>query len=85
MESRLVACVNIVPGLRSIYRWKGEVCDDAESLLVVKTRAEHLGALTEKIVALHPYDVPEVIALPLAPDEGNPSYIDWLVKQTQLG
>jgi len=82
VEERLVACVNIVPGLTSIYRWEGKVCEDGESLLVMKTRAALMEQLSARIVELHPYDVPEVIALPLSPGEGNPAYLDWLLEQT---
>ena len=82
VEERLVACVNIVPGLTSVYRWEGKVCEDGESLLVMKTRAELMERLSARIVELHPYDVPEVIALPLAAGEGNPAYLNWLLEQT---
>lgn len=82
VEERLVACVNIVPGLTSVYRWEGAVCEDGEDLLVMKTRASLMEKLTPRIIELHPYDVPEVIALPLAEGEGNPAYLDWLLQQT---
>jgi periplasmic divalent cation tolerance protein len=72
----LAACVNTVPGVRSIYRWKGEVCDDAEVLCVIKTRAERFEALRARIVALHPYEVAEVIALPIV--AGNAPYLAWI-------
>jgi periplasmic divalent cation tolerance protein len=76
VEERLAACVNLVPGVRSIYRWEGEVQDDREVLLIVKTREDALPALTARIGALHPYDVPEVIALPIA--GGSEAYLAWL-------
>jgi periplasmic divalent cation tolerance protein len=79
---RLAACVNIVPGLRSIYRWQGEICDDAEALMVIKTRAECVAALTEAILELHPYDTPEVIALPIEDGAGNPAYLQWLLDES---
>lgn len=82
VEERLVACVNIVPGVTSIYRWEGKVCEDGETLLIMKTQASLIEALTSRILALHPYDVPEVIALPLADGEGNPAYLRWLMEQT---
>lgn len=72
----LVACVNLVPGLRSIYRWQGAVQDEAEVLLVMKTRADRMEALTERVRALHPYTVPEVVALPTA--GGSVAYLDWV-------
>ena len=76
VERRLAACVNVVPGVVSVYRWKGEVCRDEELLLVIKTRAERLPALREALVALHPYEVPELVALPI--ESGHPPYLDWL-------
>jgi periplasmic divalent cation tolerance protein len=79
VEDRLAACVNLLPMVRSIYRWEGEVCDEAETLAVIKTTAERYPALAAKIAELHPYQVPEVIALPLA--DGHPPYLAWLAAQ----
>jgi len=81
VEERLVACASIIPGVRSIYSWKGEVCDDGESLMVLKTRAELFDALRERVVSLHPYEVAEVIALPIV--AGNPPYLGWLEESTR--
>ena len=67
MERRLAACVNVLPGVVSVYRWKGEVCRDEELLLVIKTRAERLPALREALVALHPYELPELVACRSSP------------------
>ena len=75
----LAACGTLVPGVRSIYRWKGEICDDAEVLVLFKTQAERVHALTERIQALHPYEVPEVLAVPVA--SGLPAYLDWIEAQ----
>ena len=72
----LAACVNIVPGIHSVYRWQGAVQEDSEVLLVVKTRADRLEALTERVGALHPYDLPEVLALSTA--GGSAAYLDWV-------
>lgn len=72
----LAACVNVVPGLVSIYRFKGKLERDEERLLVIKTRADRFEALREAIVAMHPYDVPEVIALPI--EAGHAAYLAWL-------
>jgi len=72
----LVACVNVVPGLRSIYRWQGAVQDEAEVLLVMKTRADRLPALTARVRALHPHDLPEIVALATA--GGSDAYFDWV-------
>ncbi len=76
VEARLAACVNVIPGLRSIYRWDGDIQDDEEVLLVIKTRADRLESLATKVDELHPYDVPEVLALPAV--GGSPSYLDWV-------
>lgn len=72
----LAACVNLVPQIRSIYRWQGEIQDDAEVLLVIKTTEERMTALCERVSALHPYDLPEVLALPAA--GGSGAYLDWV-------
>ena len=79
VDEQLAACVNLVPTVRSIYRWEGKVCDEAETLAVIKTTAERYAALAAKITELHPYQVPEVIALPLA--DGHPPYLAWLAAQ----
>lgn len=79
VDEQLAACVNLLPTVRSIYRWEGKVCDEAETLAVIKTTAERYAALAAKIVELHPYQVPEVIALPLA--DGHPPYLAWLAEQ----
>ena len=76
VERRLAACVNVVPGVVSLYRWKGEVCRDEERLLVVKTRGERLEAVRQAIVELHPYELPEVLALPV--EAGHGPYLAWL-------
>jgi periplasmic divalent cation tolerance protein len=73
---RLAACVNIVPGVRSIYRWKGRVETDDERLLVIKTRRDRFEAVREALVALHPYDLPEAIVLPI--EAGHAPYLAWL-------
>ncbi len=83
VENRLAACVNILPGVVSLYFWEGKLCRDAEATLLIKTRADLLPALTNAIRAAHPYDVPEVIALPLAAGEGNDAYRAWVVSETQ--
>jgi periplasmic divalent cation tolerance protein len=76
VERRLCACVNVLPRVRSIYRWKGAVEREEERLLLLKTRSDRLPALREAMLALHPYEVPELIAVPI--EAGSPAYLDWL-------
>jgi periplasmic divalent cation tolerance protein len=76
VERGLAACVNVVPGVVSVYRWKGAVCRDGEVMLFIKTRAERLPALREALLALHPYELPELVALPV--ESGHAPYLAWL-------
>lgn len=76
VERGLAACVNVVPGLRSIYRWEGALRDDPESLLLVKTSAAGLTPLTQALAELHPYEVPE--ALVFVPTASTAAYLAWL-------
>jgi len=69
VEESRAACVNVLPGLRSIYRWNEAVHCDEEALMIIKTTAAQLAAARERLVALHPYEVPEVVALPVAEPE----------------
>lgn len=79
----LVACVNIVAGIRSVYRWQGAIESATEQLLVMKTTRDRLATLQATIVSLHPYDVPEIIALPVT--GGLPAYLQWIVDETRPG
>ncbi len=81
VEERLAACVNVVPGVTSIYRWEGAVHEDAELLLVAKTQADRLPALAERLRILHPYALPELVAL--APTGGSERYLDWVCAETE--
>ncbi len=76
VEEGLAACVNLLPGMRSIYRWQGRIEEARETVLVAKTSAPLVPAATARIVALHPYAVPCVLRLPVA--GGYPPYLDWL-------
>lgn len=76
VEQRLAACVNILPSVRSIYRWKGKLWDDEELLLVIKTTTGMFQALREAIRSLHSYELPEVLALPVA--DADPAVLAWL-------
>lgn len=82
VEERLAACVNRVVGLRSTYRWEGAIQDEPEVLLIAKTTGERLANLCARIEELHPYEVPEAIALPVA--FGAERYLDW-IGQTLAG
>jgi periplasmic divalent cation tolerance protein len=81
VDEGLVACVNILPGLRSIYRWENKLCDEIEVLCLMKTRLNLFSALRDRIATLHPYQVPEIIALPMA--AGNAPYLDWVRESTE--
>ena len=74
VEGRYAACVNVVPKVRSIYLWEGKIEDEQEALLLIKTTSEKVHALTERIKALHPYDVPEIISVEIKKNEGNSEY-----------
>lgn len=76
VERGLAACVNVVPGVVSVYRWKGAVQRETELLLLIKTRSERLPALKEALSDLHPYDVPEALALPVS--DGLAPCLAWL-------
>ncbi len=76
VEAHLAACVNVIPGVRSIYRWEGSVCDEGEVLLVSKTTRARFDALAAAIRKHHSYDVPEIVALPAA--AVDPIYAQWL-------
>jgi periplasmic divalent cation tolerance protein len=80
VDERLAACGNVVPGLRSIYRWQGQVQDDAEVLLLLKTTGARFEALRDRVLALHPYEVPEVIAVRV--EAGSAAYLAWIAGET---
>lgn len=81
VEEHLIACANLVPGLTSIYRWEGEVRAEDELLLIMKTAHVRVPALAERLAELHPYDVPELLALPVA--AGLPAYCAWVAAETE--
>lgn len=81
VEERLAACVNLVPGLISIYRWQGQVKREPECLLLIKTSTDRFEPLRQRLRALHPYDVPEILALPVR--DGDPDYLTWLTENTR--
>lgn len=77
VDEQLCACVNVLPAVRSFFRWEGRVDEAEESLLVAKTTAARFAALRDRLTELHPYDVPEVIALDVR--DGLPAYLSWVV------
>ncbi|MFP5227913.1 MAG: divalent-cation tolerance protein CutA [Acidobacteriota bacterium] len=80
VEERLAACVNLVPGLTSIYRWQGEIETASEILLVIKTRAASIAPLEAALRRVHSYEVPEFLVL--TPEAGAKPYLDWLTAET---
>lgn len=76
LQAKLIACANLIPKLESHYWWQGKLESSAEALLLLKTPRKNLAALEKLIVASHPYDTPEFLALPLS--TGNGKYLDWL-------
>jgi periplasmic divalent cation tolerance protein len=78
LQKHLAACVNVVPGVTSFYWWQGDIKSDAEALLVIKTRASSMTELTAAILEVHPYEVPEIIALPIEPGAGSAAYRAWI-------
>jgi periplasmic divalent cation tolerance protein len=83
VEERLAACVNVMGGVRSVYRWEGAVEEAQEALLVVKTTRERFAALRDRITSLHPYQVPEVVALPV--EDALASYRAWVESSVGSG
>lgn len=81
VEERLAACVNLLPGITSVYRWQGKVERDPEVKLFIKTRAERCPALIQRVRELHSYEVCEVTVLPIL--DGNPDYLGWIGEQTR--
>jgi len=80
VDERLVACGNLVPGVTSIYRWRGEVQREGEVLLLLKTRADAVDRLFRRVPEIHPYEVPELLVFPAS--AGHPPYCGWVVEET---
>lgn len=81
VEARLAACVNVLEGCTSVYRWQGAVEEASETVLVIKTAQERYPALETFLRQQHPYELPEIIALPIA--QGLPEYLDWVRAETR--
>ena len=82
LERRLIACGQIVPGVRSLYRWNGKIADEAEVIVYLKTRAARMESLEVAFAELHPYKVPELLALPVT--AGLSKYLSWINAETSL-
>ena len=80
VEEKLAACANLFPAVRSIYRWQGKLQDENEVLLILKTRADHFERLKLRLLEIHPYEVPEVLAVPV--EQGYAPYLEWLATET---
>ena len=78
VEDRVAACVNIVPAVKSVYRWKGVVQRDDEALMIIKTPKDRFEALKDAVLKRHPYELPEVIAMTV--DRGHAPYLDWVLE-----
>ena len=81
VKNDLAACVNIVPGITSIYFWEGKECEDEELLLIIKSKDSLFDKIKESILSIHPYDVPEIISLQIK--DGNNPYLDWINDNTK--
>lgn len=81
VEKRLAACVNLLPGVQSIYRWQGQVEEAPEVTMVIKTASSRYQELQQAIRSAHPYEVPEIVCLPVA--GGLPAYLDWVITETR--
>ena len=81
VEEKLAACSNIISPIRSIYSWQGKICDDKETLMVLKTRKKLFNQIVKRVEKLHSYDVPEIIAMPII--EGSSKYLSWLNEETK--
>jgi periplasmic divalent cation tolerance protein len=83
VDERLAACVNLLPPMRSVYRWEGAVQQDDERQLVIKTTRARVPELWTRLRALHPYDLPEFLVLPIA--DGSHAYLEWIRESTTPG
>jgi periplasmic divalent cation tolerance protein len=81
VADRLAACANVLPGITSVYRWQGEVQEEGETALILKTRSDLVERLTARVKELHSYDCPCVVALPIA--GGNPDFLQWIAEETR--
>lgn len=82
VEARMAACGNVIPGLTSVYWWEEEVQSEGEVLVILKTSRSRVDALLERAAELHPYDVPELLVLPV--EQGHPPYLRWVLEETRV-
>lgn len=83
IEHQVAACAQVSGPITSFFRWEGQVQNDQEWMVVIKTTADRLDALTTRVLDVHPYDVPEIVAVPVV--GGNPAYLDWVREETRAG
>lgn len=81
VEKQYAACVNILPRVESIYQWQGKLCEEAEVMMLIKTTRQGFAMMSRELVALHSYDEPEVVALPVA--DGSAGYLSWVTGQVR--
>jgi periplasmic divalent cation tolerance protein len=82
VSGKYAACVNIIPGLTSVYRWKGDICNDSELLLIIKSRKSLFDEISSRIKVFHPYEVPEIIYYSIS--GGSEPYLQWLSDSTKI-
>ena len=82
VDKKLAACVNIIPGMHSIYRWQGKVVNDSECIMTVKVPRDNTEAVIKNIKEMHSYEVPCVVVIPIV--HGLPEYLDWIVNETEI-
>ncbi|MCC5906173.1 MAG: divalent-cation tolerance protein CutA [Balneolaceae bacterium] len=83
VEEKLAACANIIDGMESVYHWKGNIETSKECILILKTSYSNVSRLTKRVKELHSYEVPCVISINLAEQEGNEEYLDWMIRSVQ--
>lgn len=83
VEQRLAACVNIIDGMESIYRWEGKIEESNECVLIAKTHYSKVQKLTTRVKELHSYDYPCIVSMTITEDEGNKEYLDWLIAESK--
>jgi len=81
VADRLAACANVLPGITSVFRWQGDVQEDRETAMILKTRSDLVERLTARVKELHSYDCPCVVALPIT--DGNPDFLRWIAEETR--